>query len=118
VGAPAIGLPSGDAGREMLVRVRDAPIMLFLKFVLQRVGRGIAAQPELLDEIVALFVVRELLEGVALFIGDDPAHILIEPFLIGLAQLGLERFIVPLLLLFRDRSLQWIGGLCRGSFGG
>ena len=53
---------------------------------------------EPLDELVALLVVGELLEGVALFIGDDPAHVLVEPLLIDLAQLGLKGFVVPLLL--------------------
>ena len=40
----------------MLVGVCDAAVMLFLKFVLLGVGRGIAAQPELLDELLPLIV--------------------------------------------------------------
>ena len=56
VDAAAIGLPAGDAGSVMLVGVSDAAVVLFLELVLYGVGSGIAAQPELLDELLALFV--------------------------------------------------------------
>ena len=51
----------------MLVRVSDAAIVLFLKIVVGQIGIRAAAQPELLDELFALFVGRELQEGLALF---------------------------------------------------
>ena len=76
VNAAAIGFPSGNAGREVFVRIRDAAIVLFFEFVFDGVGRGIAARPERFDELVALFVVRELLECSPLFVGDDPADVL------------------------------------------
>ena len=44
----------------MLIRVGDAAIMLFLELVFFRVRRGVAAQPELLDELLALFIGLEL----------------------------------------------------------
>ena len=87
----------------MLVGIGDAAVVLFFELVLFRIGRGIAAQPELLDELVALFVVGELGEGGALFIGDDVAHVLVEPFLVGLADLLLQRLFVGAALLFGKR---------------
>ncbi len=59
VDVAAVGLPAGLAGGKVLVGVGDAPVMLFAELVLRRVGIGIAPQPELLDEGVALFVVAE-----------------------------------------------------------
>jgi len=79
--------------------------VLFFELVLFGVGRGIAALPEGLDELVALLVVRELHEGGFLFVGDNPAHVLVQPLPICLAQLNLEGFGVSLPLFFRDRTL-------------
>ena len=42
--------------------------MLFLKLVLYRIGGGIAAQPELLDELLALLIRLQTLERGPLFI--------------------------------------------------
>ena len=53
VDAAAIGLPSGDTGGVPLVGVGDAAVVLFLVLVLGGVGRRVAAQPELLDELLA-----------------------------------------------------------------
>ena len=63
VNAAAIGLPAWNAGSEMLVGISDAAIVLFLVLVFRSVGSGIATQPELLDELVALLVVGKLLES-------------------------------------------------------
>ena len=63
VDASAIGLPARNAGGEVLVGIGDAAVVLFLVFVLRSVGRRVAAQPELLDELVALLVVGKLLKG-------------------------------------------------------
>ena len=63
VDAAAIRLPSGNAGGETLVGVGDAAVVLFLELVFLGVGRGIAPQPELLDELLALFVGAQALEG-------------------------------------------------------
>src|ERR1019366_1707900 len=112
----AIGLPTGDAGRVVLVGIRDTPVVLFFKLVLFGVGRGIAALPEGLNELVALFVVRELHEGGFFFVGDNPAHVLVQPLPISLAQLNFERLGVGLPLLFRDWTLSgsvWLAA--RGS---
>ena len=84
---------------KVLVRVGDAAIVLFLEFVLWRVRSGIATQPELLDELVTLFVVGQLLERRELFRRDDLAHVFVQPLLVGGAQLLLERLGVFLLLL-------------------
>ena len=82
VDAAAIRLPSGDTGSVVLVGVSDAAVVLFLELVLDGIGRGIAAQPELLDELLALFVGLQPLEGLALFIGDDVDDVLVQPLLV------------------------------------
>jgi hypothetical protein len=104
----AVALPAGDAGREVLVGIGDTPIVLFLVFVLFGVGCGIATLPEGLNELVALFIVGELHEGGSFFVGDDPAHVLIQPLPVRLAQLDLERLGVLLSLRFRNRTLERI----------
>src|ERR1700689_2628835 len=75
VDASAIRLPTGKAGLArcgvMLVGVRNAAIVLCLEFILRRAGRGVAAQPELSDELLALFVVSFSFERLPLLIGDD-----------------------------------------------
>ena len=85
VDAAAIGSPAGNARREVLVGVSDALVVLFLVFVLFGVRRGVAALPEGFNEVVALLVVGELLEGRALFVGDDPDDVLFQPLLISFA---------------------------------
>src|SRR6516225_5926263 len=82
----AVGLPARFAGCEMFVRVSDAAIVLFAKLVLRRIGIRIATQPELLDEVVALLIIAQALEGFQLLVGDDPMNILIHPLLVGALQ--------------------------------
>src|SRR5947209_5327175 len=93
VNAAAIGFPTGNAGRVMLVGIRDTAIVLFLKLVLFRIWRGIAPQPELLDKALALFVGGETCERLPLLITDDVANVLVQPFLVRglqlLAKLGI-----------------------------
>ena len=96
VDAAAVGLPARDARGVVLVGVGDAAVVLFLELVLDGIGRGVAAQPELLDELLALFVGLQPLEGRALFIGDDVGDVLVQPLAVGslqlLAELGLRFF--------------------------
>src|SRR5947209_930864 len=99
----------------MFVRVSDTAIVLFLVFVFYGVRSGIAAQPELFDELVTLFIVGELLEGCKLFTGDDPFHVIVEPLLVSLADFLLEVLRVLLLLFRRDLTLQWINFLGCGG---
>ena len=108
VNAPAVGSPARNSRCVVLIRVRDAAIVLFLEFVFDCVGSRIASQPELLDELISFFVVAQPLESLTLFIRDDPAHILVEPLLVRLAQLALECLLVFFLLLVSERSLQRI----------
>src|ERR1700745_214304 len=91
VNATTIALPTRDAGGEMLVRIRYTRVVFLFVFVLLGVGSGITALPESLDELVAFLVVRELFEGGAFFVRDDPNYVLIEPFLVHLAEFLLER---------------------------
>src|ERR1700680_3569269 len=114
VHASAIGFPPRDACREVLVGVGDSLVVLFLIFVLFGVGRGIAALPEGLDKVVAFLVVRELPESCAFLVGDDPDYVLVQPFLVGLAQFLFEGTLVLLLLLLGVRTRERIYGIGRG----
>ena len=111
VDSAAIGLPSRDARREVLVGIRNPLVVLFLVFVFFGVRRGIAPLPESFNEVVALFIVRELLESCSLFIGDDVNHVFVEPLLVRLAQFLLECPLVPLLLLLIGTALERIDGI-------
>ena len=55
----AIRLPSWLSGCKVFIGIGDAPVMLFAEFVFGRVGIGVAAQPELLDEGVPLLIVAQ-----------------------------------------------------------
>src|SRR5271168_3778818 len=79
----AVGLPTRLAGGKMLVGVGDSPVILFAVFVFRGIGIGVATLPELLDEVVPLLIVRQALEGLQLLVGDDPAHIFVDPLLVG-----------------------------------
>src|SRR5215471_10446167 len=117
IDAAAIGSPAGDACCVMLIGIGDALVVLFLKFVLFGVGRGIAALPESFNEVIALFVVRELLEGGTLFIGDDVGDVLVKPLFVGLAQLLLKSLGVLFTLLLVLRAFQRIDGVGRLRLG-
>src|SRR5262249_25368995 len=104
----AIGSPSRLARCEVLVGIRDAAIVLFFVFVLYRVRSRVAAKPELLNELVALLVVGELLERLALFVGDNPPHVLVLPLLVRSAQLRLHRLLLFFSLLVAERTLERI----------
>ena len=76
-----------------------------------RVGIGIAAQPEVLDEGFALFIVAQVLEGFPLFVGNDVGHVLIKPGLVGALQLLPDCLLGLKLLLVGALALQRIGFL-------
>src|SRR5581483_2555601 len=79
VNAAPVRLPSGDAGGKTLVGICDATVVLVLVLVFDGIGSGIATQPELLDELVALLVVGKLVKGGALLVRNDPADVLVQP---------------------------------------
>ena len=97
VDAAAIGFPAGDAGGESLVGVSDAAVVLFLEFVFDGVRGGVAAQPELFDELLALFIGLQAFERGALFVGDDVGHVFIEPFAVRRLELFAQFFVSSLL---------------------
>src|SRR5579871_6809999 len=117
VDAAAVGLPSRNSRSEMLVRVGDAAVVLFLELVFQRVGCRIAPQPELFDELLALFVRLKTLERGALLIGDDVEHILAQPLPVRSLEIFAE-FLFFFLLLFFGKRLGYCfaGGRSRGRF--
>ena len=127
VDVAAVGLPAGLAGGEVLVRVGDAAVVLFAEFVLRGVRIRIAAQPEILDEGVPLLVVRERLEGLALFVGNNVGHVLVQPGLVGALQLLFDGPLGGELLLVGTFALEGVNFLalccglglwrCRGRVG-
>ena len=79
VDAPPVGFPARNTRREPLVRIRNARVMLFLEFVVYRVGSGIPAKPKLFDELLPLFIRLQGFECGALLVRNDVGHILVEP---------------------------------------
>src|SRR5580658_2434727 len=60
VNSPAVSSPAAQVCRKMIVRVGDSPVVLLLKRILLVDRNGVSSLPELLDELVALLIVREL----------------------------------------------------------
>jgi hypothetical protein len=56
VNVPAIGLPAGNAGGEMLIGVGETAVVLFLEGVFRGFGMRVASVPEDFDGLFALFV--------------------------------------------------------------
>ena len=81
VNATSVCFPAGLAASEVLAGVCDPSIMLFFEFIDGRARIGIAAAPELLDEVLLLFQCCQALEDALLFIRDDVDGILVQPFL-------------------------------------
>ena len=63
----------------MLVGVCDAAIVFFLEVVVGQIRVAAAAQPELLDELLAFFVRFQLEKGAALFRRNDVDDVLVQP---------------------------------------
>ena len=97
----------------MLVGICNATVVLLAKFVIRRVRIRIAPQPELLDEGIPLLIVAQRLEGFALFVRDDPGHILIQPGLVSPLQFVLQGTLRGKLLLVGAFPLQGIHFLPR-----
>src|SRR3984893_1392883 len=95
----------------MLVGVAYTLVVVFFVFVLFGVGGRIAALPEGFNKVIALLVVRELLESRPLFVGDDPDDVFFQPLLIRAAQFLLQRPLIFLLLFFIGRTLERICGI-------
>src|SRR5436190_2112311 len=99
VDASAVGLPSGDAAGEMFVGVGD-PRVIFLAILIGiGVWIGIAAQPELFDELFAFVVSLQGVECLALFVGDNPTDIFVLPAFVDALDAFLASLIVLLFLL-------------------
>jgi hypothetical protein len=100
----------------VLVGIRNAAVVLFAVIVGERLGIRIAPQPKLLDELLALLVVREPGERLALLVRDDISDVFLEPLLEGSRELPLKRFLAPsLLALAGPRSVGLNGGGAAGT---
>ena len=80
----------------MLVRVRNAAVVLFLKVVFRKVRIAASPQPELLDELFALFARAQLQKRCPLFRRDDVYHVFVQPLLV----LGIQLLQCPAHFLF------------------
>jgi len=96
--------------------------MLFFKIVLRQVGIAAAPQPELLDELLALFVGIQLKESVALVGSDDLGDVLRQPLTVGAVQLLQRPFHLPLCFFIQllgcwrgSRVLRLLGANRRNS---
>ena len=103
VNAAAVRLPTRNTRREALIGVRDTGVMLFFEFVLDSIGSGVAAEPELFDELLALFVGTQTLPCGALFIRNDVSDVLVQPLAIRRLQLFAQLFFALSLLPFGER---------------
>ena len=112
VDAAAIGLPAGNAGSEMLVRIGDSFVVLLAIFIFVGVGIGIATAPEVFDEAFAFLVRLQFLKRFSFVIGNDVSDVLFEPILIGLFQFRLDvaRFFGRVLALGALGLLRQSGG--------
>src|ERR1700688_717890 len=99
VSAAAVGLPAGNARRIMLVSVGDAPVVFFLVLVFLGIRSGIAPQPELFDELLALVIRAQPFPGLPFLVGDDVGDVLIEPFPVRGLQLFAQLIFLSLALL-------------------
>src|SRR5262245_14719597 len=97
VDAPAISLPPRDTASVFLVWISDSLIIFLAILVYISIGIGIAPEPELLDELFALFIRLENIERLAFFIIDDPTNIFINPAFVD----GFDNFIGSFFLSFR-----------------
>src|SRR5208282_22770 len=94
-----VGFPTRDAGSVVLVGVGDAAIVFLFEGVFRRIGVGITALPERLDELLAFFVCRKVQERAALLGSDDVDHILVQPLLVLGVEFLVEVAFVLLLVL-------------------
>ena len=102
----------------MLVGIGDTAVVLFLVGIIDGIGIGIAALPELLDEVLALLIRLQSQESLAFGVCDDIGHVLAEPlfvwrgkFLEDLFLAGLFGFAGVLLfvrLLGGLRLIRWL----------
>src|SRR5260370_16036403 len=92
----------------MFIGIGQAQVVLILKLILGRIGRGIAAGPEVLDKMFALLLVGELPEGLFFFLADNVDNLALQPVFIGAADLMLQGLGILLFLLLAERTLQRI----------
>src|SRR5208282_4708163 len=111
INVAAVGLPAGLAGGKVVVGVLDAPVMLLAKFVLRRIGIGVAAQPEVLDECLALFIVGQAHEGLALIVANNVGDVLIQPNFVGPLQFLPQSLLRLVPLLIAELALHGIDWL-------
>ena len=84
----------------MVVGVSNTAVMLFFVLVFLGIRCGVAAEPELLDKLLAFFVRFQTFESRFFLVCDDVNHVLIQPLLPGASELFFELFLLLRDLLF------------------
>src|SRR5579864_128505 len=79
VNAATIALVSSDSSREVLVRVRQSAIVLFLELVAGKTRIWIAPLPELFDKFVPPLVGLQPFKLGSFRVADQVAHVFVEP---------------------------------------
>src|SRR5947208_4034684 len=116
IDASAIRFPTWLSRGETLVRVGNTAVMFFLEFVLDGIRRRITPEPELLDELLTLFIRFQCLERRFLLVGDDVRDIFIQPLPQGaVPNLLLTGLLVLLLGLLLLRLVLFLGNHRQGS---
>src|SRR5579859_5098083 len=99
----------------MLIGIGNAAIVLFFEVVFRKIGIAAAPLPELLDELLALFIGVQLQESLTFFRGNNVNHVLVEPLLVRSVQF-LERLLHLSFLFFAEllgsrRGIRIVGVL-------
>ena len=74
----------------MLVGIGDSFVIFFAVFVFFRVRIGVAATPEIFDEILALFVRHQSIKSPFFLFCNDVSNVVVDPFFISLFELWLD----------------------------
>ena len=97
---PPVRLPTRSSRGETLIGKGDAAVVLQLGLVVGRVRSRVTAKPELLDELIALVVGGQALEGFLFFLADDVADVLLHPLLqVSIRGLRAQRLLTAPVLL-------------------
>src|SRR6185312_90987 len=122
--APAVRPPSGNARCIVIVGIGDTAVVFVFEFVLGRIRGGIAALPEGLNKMVALFVVRELHEGLFFLVSNNVGHVFVHPLLKYIADFRFKSLLVFFFLFCGQRTDEriltgsWSGGRLIGRADG
>ena len=90
VGPPHVGPPPGRVGplAEGLVSVFNSLVVFFFVRILLGAAQRIAALPEILHELVTVVIRRKLEKLLALLVGDNVNHVVVQPVGVSFGERG------------------------------